>query len=36
MDHWEHANFQEKLQEIEARLRTQRRRVRLISAQLVA
>jgi stearoyl-CoA desaturase (Delta-9 desaturase) len=35
VEHWEHASFQQKLQEIEARLRTQRRRVRLISAQLV-
>jgi stearoyl-CoA desaturase (delta-9 desaturase) len=36
VEHWEHANFQQKLQEIEARLRTQSRRMRLISAQLVA
>jgi stearoyl-CoA desaturase (Delta-9 desaturase) len=34
VEHWEHANFQQRLQEIEARLRTQRRRMRLISAQL--
>jgi stearoyl-CoA desaturase (Delta-9 desaturase) len=36
VEHWEHANFQQKLQEIEARLRTQRRRMRLISAQLIS
>jgi stearoyl-CoA desaturase (delta-9 desaturase) len=34
VEHWEHANFQRKLQEIERSLRMQRRRMRLISAQL--
>ena len=34
VEHWEHSEFQQRLQEIEARLRTQRRRMRLISAQL--
>jgi stearoyl-CoA desaturase (delta-9 desaturase) len=34
VEHWEHANFQQKLQEIEARLRTQRRRMRLIYASI--
>jgi len=33
-EHWEQASFQQKLREIEARLRSQRRRMRLISAQL--
>ncbi|HUI59703.1 MAG TPA: acyl-CoA desaturase, partial [Steroidobacteraceae bacterium] len=34
VEHWEHANFQQRLKEIEIRLRLQRRRMRLISAQL--
>ncbi|MGH8140121.1 MAG: acyl-CoA desaturase [Steroidobacteraceae bacterium] len=34
VEHWEHANFQKRLKEIESRLRVQRRRMRLISAQL--
>jgi stearoyl-CoA desaturase (delta-9 desaturase) len=34
VEHWEHANFQQRLREIERRLRHQRRRMRLISAQL--
>jgi stearoyl-CoA desaturase (delta-9 desaturase) len=34
VEHWEHSEIQQRLQEIEARLRTQRRRMRLISAQL--
>ena len=34
VEHWEHSEIQQRLQEIEARLRTQRRRLRLISAEL--
>lgn len=34
VEHWEHSEIQQRLQEIEASLRTQRRRMRLISAQL--
>jgi stearoyl-CoA desaturase (delta-9 desaturase) len=34
IEHWEHANFQQRLKEIESRLRMQRRRMRVISAQL--
>jgi len=34
VEHWEHANFQQRLKEIESRLRLQRRRMRLLSAQL--
>jgi stearoyl-CoA desaturase (delta-9 desaturase) len=34
VEHWEHSEIQQRLQEIEARLRTQRRRMRVISAQL--
>jgi stearoyl-CoA desaturase (delta-9 desaturase) len=34
VEHWEHANFQTRLHEIELRLRLQRRRMRLIYAQL--
>ncbi|HEY6483142.1 MAG TPA: fatty acid desaturase [Steroidobacteraceae bacterium] len=33
-EHWEHANVQQRLKEIEARLRLQYRRMRVISAQL--
>lgn len=33
-EHWEHVNLQRRLKEIEGRLRVQRRRMRLISAQL--
>ena len=34
VEHWEHSEIQQRLQEIEAALRTQRRRMRLLSAQL--
>lgn len=34
VEHWEHSEMQQRLQEIETRLRSQRRRMRLISAQL--
>jgi stearoyl-CoA desaturase (Delta-9 desaturase) len=34
VEHWEHSQLQQRLQEIEASLRIQRRRLRLISAQL--
>jgi stearoyl-CoA desaturase (Delta-9 desaturase) len=34
LEHWEHAKFQQRLREIEYSLRLQRRRLRLISAQL--
>jgi stearoyl-CoA desaturase (Delta-9 desaturase) len=34
VEHWEQVNFQRRLKEIESRLRLQRRRMRLISAQL--
>jgi len=34
IEHWEHASFQQRLREIEARLRMQRRRMRVLSAQL--
>ena len=36
VEHWEHSEIQQRLQEIEARLRTQRRRMRVISAQLAS
>jgi stearoyl-CoA desaturase (delta-9 desaturase) len=34
IEHWEHVNFQQRLQEIEVRLRLQRRRMRTLHAQL--
>ena len=34
IEHWEHANFQKRLQEIERRLRLQRRRMRVLHAEL--
>ena len=34
IEHWEHANFQKRLKEIERRLRMQRRRMRVLHAQL--
>ena len=34
IEHWEHANFQKRLKEIERSLRMQRRRMRLLHAQL--
>ncbi|HKT74539.1 MAG TPA: fatty acid desaturase [Steroidobacteraceae bacterium] len=34
IEHWEHASFQQRLKEIESRLRMQRRRMRLLQAQL--
>jgi stearoyl-CoA desaturase (Delta-9 desaturase) len=34
IEHWEHASFQQRLQELEHRLRLQRRRLRLLQAQL--
>ena len=34
IEHWEHASFQTRLKEIERRLRLQRRRVRVLHAQL--
>jgi hypothetical protein len=34
VEHWEHSALQQRLLEIEASLRTQRRRMRMISAQL--
>jgi len=34
IQHWEHANFQERLREIERRLHLQRRRMRVLHAQL--
>ncbi|MBV8740451.1 MAG: fatty acid desaturase [Sinobacteraceae bacterium] len=34
LEHWEHAKFQQRLRDIEYSLRLQRRRLRLISAQL--
>jgi stearoyl-CoA desaturase (delta-9 desaturase) len=34
IEHWEHANFQKRLKEIEKRLRMQRRRMRVLHAQL--
>jgi stearoyl-CoA desaturase (Delta-9 desaturase) len=34
IEHWEHANFQKRLKEIEQRLRLQRRRMRVLHAQL--
>ena len=34
IEHWEHANFQQRLKEIELRLRMQRRRMRVLQAQL--
>jgi stearoyl-CoA desaturase (delta-9 desaturase) len=34
IEQWEHAKFQQRLKEIEGRLRVQRRRMRVISAQL--
>lgn len=34
IQHWEHANFQEQLREIERRLHLQRRRLRVLHAQL--
>jgi len=34
VEHWEHSALQQRLLEIEASLRTQRRRMRVISAQL--
>jgi stearoyl-CoA desaturase (delta-9 desaturase) len=36
VEHWEHSEIQQRLREIEANLRTQRRRMRLITAQLTA
>jgi stearoyl-CoA desaturase (delta-9 desaturase) len=36
VEHWEHSEIQQRLREIEARLRTQRRRMRVITAQLTA
>jgi stearoyl-CoA desaturase (Delta-9 desaturase) len=36
VEHWEHSEIQQRLREIEAGLRTQRRRMRLITAQLAA
>ncbi|HET9390496.1 MAG TPA: fatty acid desaturase [Steroidobacteraceae bacterium] len=33
-EHWEHASFQKRLKEIERRLRVQRRRMRMLHAQL--
>ena len=34
IEHWEHASFQEQLREIERRLQMQRRRLRVLHAQL--
>ncbi len=34
VEHWEHASFQQRLKDIELGLRMQRRRIRLLSAQL--
>ena len=34
IEHWEHASFQQRLKELERRLRLQRRRLRLLQAQL--
>jgi stearoyl-CoA desaturase (delta-9 desaturase) len=34
IQHWEHANFQERLREIERRLHSQRRRMRVLQSQL--
>ena len=34
IEHWEHTSFQEKLQEIERSLHLQRRRLRVLHAQL--
>jgi stearoyl-CoA desaturase (delta-9 desaturase) len=34
VEHWEHSDMQQRLREIEARLRTQRRRMRSLTAQL--
>jgi stearoyl-CoA desaturase (delta-9 desaturase) len=34
MEHWVHASFQQRLQEIESRLAVQRRRMRILQAQL--
>jgi stearoyl-CoA desaturase (delta-9 desaturase) len=34
IEHWEHASFQQRLAEIESRLRMQRRRMRILQAQL--
>jgi stearoyl-CoA desaturase (delta-9 desaturase) len=34
IQHWEHTSFQEQLQEIERRLHLQRRRMRMLQAQL--
>jgi len=34
IEHWEHANFQKRLKEIERRLRLQRRRMRVLHAEL--
>jgi stearoyl-CoA desaturase (delta-9 desaturase) len=36
VEHWEHSEIQQRLLEIETRLRTQRRRMRAISAQLAS
>jgi stearoyl-CoA desaturase (delta-9 desaturase) len=36
VEHWEHSEIQQRLREIEGRLRTQRRRMREITAQLAA
>jgi len=34
IEHWEHATFQQRLKELERRLRLQRRRLRLLHSQL--
>jgi hypothetical protein len=34
IEHWEHANFQKRLKEIERNLRMQRRRMRDLHSQL--
>ena len=34
IEHWEHANFQQRLKELEQRLRLQRRRLRSLQSQL--
>jgi len=34
VEHWQHVNFQKRLKEIESRLRVQRRRMRVLHAQL--